>query len=129
MTDITMPKLSDSMQEGTILSWLKADGETIAAGEELVEIETDKATMTYEAPAAGTLAIAAAAGESLPVGAVIATVGTGAAVAPAPAPAAPAPAAPAPTSSPTARARPRLSANGRHRAQTWQNAGIKAGLS
>ena len=75
MTDITMPKLSDSMESGTILSWLKADGETVAEGEELLEIETDKATMTYEAPAAGALAIVAAAGEALPVGAVIARVG------------------------------------------------------
>jgi pyruvate dehydrogenase E2 component (dihydrolipoamide acetyltransferase) len=56
MTDITLPKLSDSMEEGTILSWLKADGETVAAGDELVEIETDKATMTYESPVAGVLA-------------------------------------------------------------------------
>ncbi|MGB2712415.1 MAG: lipoyl domain-containing protein, partial [Conexibacter sp.] len=72
MTDITMPKLSDSMEQGTILSWLKADGDGVAAGEELVEIETDKATMTYESPADGTLAIVAAAGDTLPVGAVIA---------------------------------------------------------
>jgi pyruvate dehydrogenase E2 component (dihydrolipoamide acetyltransferase) len=75
MTDITMPKLSDSMDEGTILSWLKADGETVAAGEELVEIETDKANMTYEAPESGTLAIVVRAGETVPVGAPIARVG------------------------------------------------------
>jgi pyruvate dehydrogenase E2 component (dihydrolipoamide acetyltransferase) len=75
MTDITMPKLSDSMEEGTILSWLKADGETVAAGEELVEIETDKATMTYEAPEAGVLALVAPVGEAVAVGAVIARVG------------------------------------------------------
>ncbi|HYV16547.1 MAG TPA: dihydrolipoamide acetyltransferase family protein [Conexibacter sp.] len=80
MTDITMPKLSDSMESGTILSWLKADGAAIAAGEELVEIETDKATMTYEAPDAGTLSIVAAVGEPLPVGAVIARIGAGAEV-------------------------------------------------
>ena len=77
MTDITMPKLSDSMESGTILTWLKADGETVAAGEELVEIETDKATMTYESPEAGTLAIVAAAGEAVVVGALIAHVGQG----------------------------------------------------
>ena len=99
MTDITMPKLSDSMEEGTILSWLKADGETVAAGEELLEIETDKANMTYEAPAAGTLAIVAAAGEALSVGAVIARIGAGA-EAPAPAPAAPASAPAAAPASP-----------------------------
>jgi pyruvate dehydrogenase E2 component (dihydrolipoamide acetyltransferase) len=90
MTDITMPKLSDSMESGTILTWLKADGATVAAGEELVEIETDKANMTYESPEAGTLTIVAAPGEALPVGAVIARVGAGAAAeAPAAAPAGP----------------------------------------
>jgi len=93
MTDITMPKLSDSMETGTILSWLVADGAVVAAGDELVEIETDKATMTYESPASGTLALVAAAGESLPVGAPIARVGE-AASGPAPA-VAPAPALPA----------------------------------
>ncbi len=75
MTDITMPKLSDSMEEGTILSWLKADGHAVAAGEELAEIETDKATMTYESPAAGTLTILAAAGDTLAVGTLIARLG------------------------------------------------------
>jgi pyruvate dehydrogenase E2 component (dihydrolipoamide acetyltransferase) len=87
MTEITLPRLSDSMEEGTILSWLKADGDTVSAGDELVEIETDKATMTYEAPADGTLAIVAAAGETLPVGAPIARIGDGqSVVAKAPAP-------------------------------------------
>jgi pyruvate dehydrogenase E2 component (dihydrolipoamide acetyltransferase) len=82
MTEIRMPSLSDSMQEGTILSWLKDDGEPVAVGDELVEIETDKATMTYESPAEGTLTIVAAVGETLPVGAPIARLG---AEAPAPA--------------------------------------------
>jgi pyruvate dehydrogenase E2 component (dihydrolipoyllysine-residue acetyltransferase) len=80
MTEIKMPRLSDSMQEGTILSWLHEEGEHVAEGDELVEIETDKATMAYESPAAGVLAIVAAVGETLPVGAVIATIGDGAAV-------------------------------------------------
>jgi pyruvate dehydrogenase E2 component (dihydrolipoamide acetyltransferase) len=53
--DITMPRLSDSMETGTILTWLKADGERVEIGDELVEIETDKATMTYESPSAGVL--------------------------------------------------------------------------
>ncbi|WCB93079.1 Dihydrolipoyllysine-residue acetyltransferase component of pyruvate dehydrogenase complex [Baekduia alba] len=70
-----MPKLSDSMEEGTILTWLKADGETVAAGEDLVEIETDKATVTHPADAAGVLSIVAPEGTSLPVGATIARVG------------------------------------------------------
>jgi pyruvate dehydrogenase E2 component (dihydrolipoamide acetyltransferase) len=78
MTDITMPKLSDSMEEGTILRWLKGDGETVQAGEDLVEIETDKATVTHPAESAGTLAIVVEEGSSVPVGEVIARVGAGA---------------------------------------------------
>ena len=75
MTEITMPRLSDSMEEGTIVAWLRSDGETIAVGDDLLEIETDKATVAYESPAAGVLAIVAAAGETLRVGAAIATIG------------------------------------------------------
>jgi pyruvate dehydrogenase E2 component (dihydrolipoamide acetyltransferase) len=85
MTEITMPKLSDSMEAGTILSWLKADGEDVRTGEELVEIETDKATVTHVAEASGVLTIVAPEGTSLPVGATIARVAVGAAV-PAPSP-------------------------------------------
>ncbi len=83
MPDIVMPRLSDSMEEGTILRWLKADGELVARGEELCEIETDKATMTYEADADGVLRIIAPEGTTLPIGEVIAVVGEGAAQAPA----------------------------------------------
>ncbi len=75
MTDITMPRLSDSMDEGTVLRWLKQPGDEVAAGEELVEIETDKATMTYESPESGILSAPAAEGTTHPVDAVIATVG------------------------------------------------------
>ena len=53
MADIVMPRLSDSMEEGTILQWLKQVGEEVAVGEELVEIETDKANMAYEATLPG----------------------------------------------------------------------------
>jgi pyruvate dehydrogenase E2 component (dihydrolipoamide acetyltransferase) len=77
MTEIVMPRLSDTMEEGTILRWLKADGEDVARGEELVEIETDKATMVYESDQAGTLKLLAAEGDTLPVGATIARVGDG----------------------------------------------------
>ena len=70
-----MPRLSDTMEEGTILRWLIADGESVRRGDELVEIETDKATMTYESDLDGVLAIVAAEGDTLPVGAVIARVG------------------------------------------------------
>jgi len=75
MSEIVMPRLSDTMEEGTILRWLKGDGEQVARGEELVEIETDKATMTYESDQAGVLQIVAAEGATLAVGEVIAHVG------------------------------------------------------
>jgi pyruvate dehydrogenase E2 component (dihydrolipoamide acetyltransferase) len=75
MSEIVMPRLSDSMEEGTILRWLKREGERVERGEELVEIETDKATMTYESDQAGTLTLLAAEGDTLPVGAPIARVG------------------------------------------------------
>jgi pyruvate dehydrogenase E2 component (dihydrolipoamide acetyltransferase) len=75
VTDITMPKLSDSMEEGTILTWLKQDGDGIAVGEDLVEIETDKATITYAAEASGVLSIIAHEGATLAVGAAIARLG------------------------------------------------------
>jgi pyruvate dehydrogenase E2 component (dihydrolipoamide acetyltransferase) len=77
MPDVVMPRLSDSMEEGTILKWLKAEGDDVARGDELVEIETDKATMTYEADTAGTLAIVAQEGETLPIGQLIARIGAG----------------------------------------------------
>ena len=70
-----MPKLSDTMEEGTVLKWLKADGEAVAKGEPLVEIETDKATMTVDAPESGTLRIIAAEGDVRDVGAPIAAIG------------------------------------------------------
>jgi pyruvate dehydrogenase E2 component (dihydrolipoamide acetyltransferase) len=74
--DIVMPRLSDSMEEGTILRWLKSPGDEVSLGEELVEIETDKANMVYEAPAGGTLVeTLAAEGDTLPIGQVIARVG------------------------------------------------------
>jgi pyruvate dehydrogenase E2 component (dihydrolipoyllysine-residue acetyltransferase) len=75
-TDIVMPRLSDSMEEGTILRWLKSPGDQVSLGEELVEIETDKANMVYEAPAEGALIeTLAQEGETLPIGQVIARVG------------------------------------------------------
>jgi pyruvate dehydrogenase E2 component (dihydrolipoamide acetyltransferase) len=70
-----MPRLSDSMEEGTILRWLKEEGAHVERGEELVEIETDKATLPYAADVSGRLHIVAAAGETLPIGRTIATIG------------------------------------------------------
>lgn len=76
--DIVMPRLTDSMEEGTILSWLKSDGDPVAIGDELVEIETDKASMVYESDLEGTLKILVEEGKTLPIGETIATVGDGA---------------------------------------------------
>jgi pyruvate dehydrogenase E2 component (dihydrolipoamide acetyltransferase) len=70
-----MPKLSDSMTEGTIVAWLKSDGERVARGEEIVEIETDKAIIAYAAEAEGVLEVLAPVGATLPLGTAIARIG------------------------------------------------------
>jgi pyruvate dehydrogenase E2 component (dihydrolipoamide acetyltransferase) len=74
--EVVMPRLSDSMEEGTILQWLKAVGDEVKRGDELVEIETDKANMTYEATDEGVLIeILAEEGDTLPIGESIARIG------------------------------------------------------
>ena len=83
MADVAMPRLSDSMEEGTILKWLKSDGDEVSRGDELVEIETDKANMTYEADESGALKIVAQEGDTLAVGETIAQIGGGGGGAPA----------------------------------------------
>jgi pyruvate dehydrogenase E2 component (dihydrolipoamide acetyltransferase) len=76
MADVVMPRLSDSMEEGTILQWLKQVGDEIALGDEIVEIETDKANMAYESDVAGTLSeILVQEGETVAIGTPIAKVG------------------------------------------------------
>ena len=76
MAEIVMPRLSDSMEEGTILQWLKQVGDEVAVGDELVEIETDKANMAYESDVAGTLSeILVEEGETVAIGTPIARVG------------------------------------------------------
>lgn len=76
MADVVMPRLSDSMEEGTVLAWMKSVGDDVAVGDELVEIETDKANMVYESDVAGTLLeIVAEEGATLAIGEVIARVG------------------------------------------------------
>lgn len=73
--EVTMPRLSDSMEEGTLLRWLMRDGEAVSVGDELAEIESDKATMVYEAQAAGVLSTAVDEGTTVAVGTVIAWLG------------------------------------------------------
>ena len=118
---ITMPRLSDTMEEGTVATWLKKVGDTVNEGDILAEIETDKATMEFEAFYAGTLLhIGIQEGESAPVDSLLAIIGdkdadvnqaiaaatASSQEAPAPAPApveAPkAPATPAPAATPVA---------------------------
>jgi pyruvate dehydrogenase E2 component (dihydrolipoyllysine-residue acetyltransferase) len=74
-SDVIMPALGMSQKTGKVLRWLKADGEAVAKGEPLLEIETDKVTVEIEAPASGVLAgIRADEGDDVPVGETIAFV-------------------------------------------------------
>mgnify|MGYP006180515285 CR=1 FL=1 len=73
---ITMPRLSDTMTEGVVATWLKKVGDTVKEGDILAEIETDKATMEFEAFEAGTLLhIGIQEGESAPVDSLLAIIG------------------------------------------------------
>jgi len=73
-----MPKLSDSMEDAVIIRWLKTPGESFARGDALIEVETDKATVVYEAESDGTLAaILVPEGGTAGVGEAIATLSNG----------------------------------------------------
>jgi pyruvate dehydrogenase E2 component (dihydrolipoamide acetyltransferase) len=86
LLDVTMPRLSDQMEEATVLRWLKGPGDAVAKGEPLVEVETDKATMVYEAEFDGVLdEIVVGDGRTAALGEVIARArGEGVAGTPAP---------------------------------------------
>ncbi|MBU7581118.1 MAG: 2-oxo acid dehydrogenase subunit E2 [Porphyrobacter sp.] len=108
--DIKMPALSPTMEEGTLARWLVKVGDTVSSGDVMAEIETDKATMEFEAVDEGVIAeiLIAEGTEGVKVGAVIARLaveGEDAAPAPAPAaaPAAEGPAAEGPAATPTAK--------------------------
>src|SRR5262245_21831875 len=74
--EILMPKLSDTMEEGKILKWLKQPGDTVKSGDLLAEVETDKANMEMESFDEGVVQeLRVGEGESAPVGAVIAVLG------------------------------------------------------
>ena len=75
MAEVNMPKLSDTMEEGTVLDWKKQDGDQIKKGEVLAEIESDKASFEIEADADGVLSIVVEKGRAVPVGDLIATIG------------------------------------------------------
>ena len=75
-TVMEMPKLSDTMSEGSVARWLKKEGEKVTAGIPVIEIETDKATMEFECPASGTLLkILVGDGQKCPLQAPIAVIG------------------------------------------------------
>src|SRR5262249_4535662 len=70
-----MPALGVAQETGTLLNWLKTEGQSVTKGEPLMEVETDKATVEIEAPASGVLAnVTAAAGDEIPVGNKIAVI-------------------------------------------------------
>ncbi|MDH4745096.1 pyruvate dehydrogenase complex E1 component subunit beta [Sphingomonas sp. CBMAI 2297] len=97
--ELKMPALSPTMEEGTLAKWLVKEGDTVKSGDILAEIETDKATMEFEAVDEGTIAkiLVAEGTDNVKVGTVIATIAGEGEDASAPAPAA----APAPTPAPT----------------------------
>ncbi len=75
MTEVIMPKMGDGMEEGTLLEWLKKDGDAVKSGEVIGNIQTDKATLELESPATGTLTgIILEAGNAVPVGRPIALI-------------------------------------------------------
>ena len=73
-TDVILPKLGFSVNESTIAEWLVADGATVAQGQPLYSLESEKSVQEIEAPAAGTLKILKEQGELLPVGTIIGTI-------------------------------------------------------
>jgi pyruvate dehydrogenase E2 component (dihydrolipoamide acetyltransferase) len=101
MSDVNMPKLSDTMEEGTVIEWKKQTGDSVKKGDVLAEVESDKASFELEADADGVLSIVVDAGTPVPVGDLIANIGKEG-EAPAKRPAAQAEAAPKPESKPKA---------------------------
>src|SRR3712207_3187222 len=73
MPEVIMPKMGDAMEEGTLVKWLKSEGDEVSEGDPIAEIETDKVTLELEAENAGTLAqLIASEGQDIPVGEPIA---------------------------------------------------------
>lgn len=69
--EVYLPRMGQTMTEGTIDKWLKKDGDIVAKGEGVVEITTDKVTTTIESPKSGILQILKEEGNTIPVGEVI----------------------------------------------------------
>ncbi|HVO37905.1 MAG TPA: dihydrolipoyllysine-residue succinyltransferase [Spirochaetia bacterium] len=98
--EIKIPSVGESVTRGIISSWLKKDGESVEEGGDLLELETDKATVTVPAPATGVVSISVAAGTEVAIGQVIGSIDTEAKAAAAPTPAPVARPAPAPAPKP-----------------------------
>jgi pyruvate dehydrogenase E2 component (dihydrolipoamide acetyltransferase) len=75
MADVNMPKLSDTMEEGTVVEWKKKSGETVKKGDVIAEVESDKATFDLESEADGVLDIIVQQGVPAKIGAPIAHIG------------------------------------------------------
>jgi 2-oxoglutarate dehydrogenase E2 component (dihydrolipoamide succinyltransferase) len=73
-TEVRIPEIGESVTQGIISAWLKAEGDTVNEGEDLFELETDKATLAVPSPAAGVLSIIAGEGEEVGVGQVVAAI-------------------------------------------------------
>lgn len=73
-TEILLPKIGFSMNEGVLSEWLAADGATVTAGEPLFSLESEKSTNEVESPASGTLRILREVGETYEVGTVLGTI-------------------------------------------------------
>jgi 2-oxoglutarate dehydrogenase E2 component (dihydrolipoamide succinyltransferase) len=76
--DILVPSVGESVTQGTLAAWLKGEGQSVQEGEELFELETDKATVAVPAPASGVLHIQVEAGRDVQIGAVVGVVDTAA---------------------------------------------------
>jgi 2-oxoglutarate dehydrogenase E2 component (dihydrolipoamide succinyltransferase) len=79
MHEVQVPQIGESISSGILASWLKKDGDSVEEGEELFELETDKATMSVPSPAAGVLSTSTGEGEEVQVGQTVAKIDTEAA--------------------------------------------------
>src|SRR5690606_30423368 len=76
-SEITMPQLSDTMTEGTLINWKVKEGDKVKAGDEIAEVEIDKVVMPMEAFESGVMALQLAkAGDKIPVGGVLGVIAT-----------------------------------------------------
>ena len=73
-TEVLLPKIGFSMNEGVLAEWLVADGDQVSEGQPIYSLESDKSTNEVESPASGTIRISADVGETYEVGAVLAVI-------------------------------------------------------